>query len=73
MTTTTALQRSTQEYGADALIVCDNLVRIYQIEEIEVQALQRLHLDLFDLIDAHEVVADDEGVGAVLLGRALQR
>ena len=32
------------EYGADALIVCDNLVRIYQVENIEVQALQGLDL-----------------------------
>ncbi len=32
------------EYGADALIVCDNLVRIYQVEQIEVQALQGLDL-----------------------------
>jgi ABC-type lipoprotein export system ATPase subunit len=51
--TTTALQRSTQEYGADALIVCDNLVRIYQIEEIEVQALQGLDL----LVEKGEMIA----------------
>ncbi len=38
MTTTHA------EYGQDALIVCDNLVRIYQVEQIEVQALQGLDL-----------------------------
>ena len=36
--------RSAPEYGADALIVCDNLVRIYQVESIEVQALQGLDL-----------------------------
>ena len=51
--TTTSLQRSTQEYGADALIVCDNLVRIYQIEEIEVQALQGLDL----LVEKGEMIA----------------
>jgi ABC-type lipoprotein export system ATPase subunit len=33
-----------REYGDDALIVCDNLVRIYQSENIEVQALQGLDL-----------------------------
>ena len=32
------------EYGHDALVVCDNLVRIYQSEGIEVQALQGLDL-----------------------------
>jgi ABC-type lipoprotein export system ATPase subunit len=32
------------QYGADALIVCDNVVRIYQVENIEVQALQGLDL-----------------------------
>ena len=32
------------EYGADALIVCDSLVRIYQVDQIEVQALQGLDL-----------------------------
>ena len=53
MSTTTALQRSTQEYGADALIVCDNLVRIYQVEEIEVQALQGLDL----LVEKGEMIA----------------
>jgi len=34
----------TTEYGADSLIVCDNVVRIYQVENIEVQALQGLDL-----------------------------
>ena len=53
MTTTTALQASTQEYGADALIVCVNLVRIYQVEEIEVQALQGLDL----LVEKGEMIA----------------
>lgn len=42
-----------REYGADALIVCDNLVRIYQVEEIEVQALQGLNL----LVDRGEMIA----------------
>jgi ABC-type lipoprotein export system ATPase subunit len=35
---------SATEYGADSLIVCDNVVRIYQVENIEVQALQGLDL-----------------------------
>jgi ABC-type lipoprotein export system ATPase subunit len=35
---------SHREYGADALVVCDNLVRIYQVGQIEVQALQGLDL-----------------------------
>jgi putative ABC transport system ATP-binding protein len=41
------------EFGRDALIVCDNLVRIYQTGSIEVQALQGLDL----LIGAGEMVA----------------
>ena len=41
------------EFGHDALIVCDNLVRIYQTEGIEVQALQGLDL----LVDDGEMVA----------------
>ncbi|WP_182111793.1 MULTISPECIES: ABC transporter ATP-binding protein [unclassified Actinotalea] len=45
--------RSHREYGADALIVCDNLVRIYQVEQIEVQALQGLDL----LVDPGEMIA----------------
>lgn len=44
---------TSHEYGADALIVCDNLVRIYQVENIEVQALQGLDL----LVDPGEMVA----------------
>jgi ABC-type lipoprotein export system ATPase subunit len=46
-TTTSALQRESgaaAQYGADALIVCDNVVRIYQVASIEVQALQGLDL-----------------------------
>ncbi len=45
--------RSHHEYGADALIVCDNLVRIYQVEQIEVQALQGLDL----LVHPGEMIA----------------
>ena len=41
------------DYGADALIVCDNVVRIYQVEEIEVQALQGLDL----LVNKGEMIA----------------
>src|SRR3954454_23252115 len=41
------------EYGHDALVVCDNLVRIYQSEGIEVQALQGLDL----LVPEGEMVA----------------
>ncbi|MEY2849756.1 MAG: hypothetical protein RI885_2423 [Actinomycetota bacterium] len=41
------------EYGDDALIVCDNVVRIYQTEGIEVQALQGLDL----LVNEGEMVA----------------
>lgn len=40
-------------YGDDALIVCDNIVRIYQVENIEVQALQGLDL----LVYPGEIVA----------------
>jgi ABC-type lipoprotein export system ATPase subunit/bifunctional DNA-binding transcriptional regulator/antitoxin component of YhaV-PrlF toxin-antitoxin module len=45
--------QSTDEYGADALIVCDNVVRIYQALNIEVQALQGLDL----LVRAGEMIA----------------
>jgi ABC-type lipoprotein export system ATPase subunit len=41
------------EYGHDALVVCDNLVRIYQAEGIEVQALQGLDL----LVHEGEMIA----------------
>jgi ABC-type lipoprotein export system ATPase subunit len=41
------------EYGHDALVVCDNLVRIYQTEAVEVQALQGLDL----LVHAGEMLA----------------
>ena len=30
----TTLTADTQEFGADALIMCDNLVRIYQVVDI---------------------------------------
>ena len=36
------------EYGHDALVVCDNLVRIYQSEGIELQALRGLDLLVHD-------------------------
>ena len=41
------------QYGHDALVVCDNLVRIYQSGSVEVQALQGLDL----LVGAAEMVA----------------
>ena len=41
------------EFGREALIVCDNLVRIHQSGSVEVQALQGLDL----LVDAGEMVA----------------
>src|SRR3569833_2329680 len=41
------------EFGADALIVCESLVRIYQTGPIEVQALQGLDL----LVESGEMVA----------------
>jgi ABC-type lipoprotein export system ATPase subunit len=44
---------SAAEYGADALIMCDNVVRIYQVDRIEVQALQGLDL----LVGAGEMIA----------------
>jgi len=62
MTSTTTVPRATglprsgaatKEYGADALIVCDNVVRIYQVENIEVQALQGLDL----LVNKGEMIA----------------
>jgi ABC-type lipoprotein export system ATPase subunit len=51
MTTETLMEGA--EYGADALIMCDNLVRIYQVENIEVQALQGLDL----LVSKGEMIA----------------
>ncbi|MBT0992844.1 ABC transporter ATP-binding protein [Cellulomonas sp. DKR-3] len=57
MTTLDTLEERAQTrsaaFGADALIVCDSLVRIYQSEGIEVQALQGLDL----LVDDGELVA----------------
>ena len=44
---------TTTDYGAEALIVCDNVVRIYQVDQIEVQALQGLDL----LVNAGEMIA----------------
>jgi ABC-type lipoprotein export system ATPase subunit len=46
-------QTRTAAFGADALIVCDSLVRIYQSDGIEVQALQGLDL----LVEDGELVA----------------
>lgn len=40
-------------FGRDALVVCDNLVRIYRSDAVEVQALQGLDL----LVDDGEMVA----------------
>jgi ABC-type lipoprotein export system ATPase subunit len=45
--------QAAQEYGTDALIVCDNVVRIYKVEKIEVQALQGLDL----LVHRGEMIA----------------
>ena len=47
------LSAPVDDYGADALIVCDNVVRIYQVEQIEVQALQGLDL----LVNRGEMIA----------------
>ena len=41
------------QFGHDALVVCDNLVRIFQSGSVEVQALQGLDL----LVDEGEMVA----------------
>ncbi len=46
-------RQPTRGYGADALIVCDNVVRIYQVDKIEVQALQGLDL----LVNRGEMIA----------------
>jgi ABC-type lipoprotein export system ATPase subunit len=46
-------RQRTGTFGEDALIACDSLVRIYQSEGVEVQALQGLDL----LVDAGELVA----------------
>ena len=48
-----AAPRREAEFGHDALVVCDNLVRIYQSETIEVQALQGLDL----LVHEGELIA----------------
>jgi ABC-type lipoprotein export system ATPase subunit len=39
-----AAARTRADYGADALIVCDRLVRVYAADGVEVQALQGLDL-----------------------------
>ena len=46
-------RRQTGTFGDGALIVCDSLVRIYQSEGVEVQALQGLDL----LVEAGELLA----------------
>ena len=51
--TATAPRPGAPEFGAGALIVCDSLVRIHQVGDIEVQALQGLDL----LVDAGEMIA----------------
>jgi ABC-type lipoprotein export system ATPase subunit len=43
----------TSEFGHDALIVCDNLLRVYQTDTVEVQALQGLDL----LVYSGELIA----------------
>ncbi|WP_349260217.1 ABC transporter ATP-binding protein [Actinocrinis sp.] len=48
-----AATRQRARFGESAQIVCDNLVRIYQTGEVEVQALQGLDL----LVDRGELVA----------------
>lgn len=48
-----AATRQQARFGESAQIVCDNLVRIYQTGEVEVQALQGLDL----LVDPGELVA----------------
>jgi ABC-type lipoprotein export system ATPase subunit len=52
-TTTTEPARSSSDYGSEAMIVCDNVVRIYQVGQIEVQALQGLDL----LVNGGEMIA----------------
>jgi len=47
------MKTATAGYGKDALIVCDNLVRIFKIADLEAVALQGLDL----LIHASEMVA----------------
>ncbi|ROP45190.1 MULTISPECIES: ABC transporter ATP-binding protein [unclassified Rathayibacter] len=51
--TGTLAARRTGEYGAEALIVCDALVRVFRAGGVEVQALQGLDL----LVGAGEVLA----------------
>ena len=41
------------EFGADSLIICDNLVKIYKIADLEVVALQGLDL----VVDEGEFIA----------------
>ena len=48
-----ALPSPAPEFGAEALIVCESLVRIYQSGPVEIQALQGLDL----VVDRGEMVA----------------
>ena len=48
-----AASRPEEVYGSDAHVVCDRVVRIYQTEEVEVQALQGLDL----LVERGELMA----------------
>jgi ABC-type lipoprotein export system ATPase subunit len=52
-TPTASIHPGRARYGEGALIVCDNLVRIYKVADLEVVALQGLDL----LVDAGEIVA----------------
>ena len=66
------------EYGHDALVVCDNLVRIYQTEGVEVQALQGLDLLVHDgemvaIVGASGSGQVDAAAGAGRRGRADRR
>ncbi len=53
MTRSTIARRARPRYGDEALIVCDNLVRIYKVADLEVVALQGLDL----LVEPGEMVA----------------
>lgn len=53
MTRSTSVPRARPRYGDQALIVCDNLVRIYKVADLEVVALQGLDL----LVEPGEMVA----------------
>ncbi len=48
-----AAARQRPQFGHDALVVCDNLVKIYKVEDLEVVALQGLDL----LVDKGEFIS----------------